>query len=88
VKPHLPKLDRRGSILLLSEVETLLGKRSDAIRGYVQQGLLPRPRQVGQAVYWLRAELDEALLAGAVAEKWPGPADADPAAVAMEVEAA
>lgn len=64
---------RRPGILLVSDVEDLLGRQAETLRTYVREGLLPRPRQCGSAVYWLEDELVDVLRAAPAAAKWTGP---------------
>jgi len=85
VKAHPPSHDHRESILLLPQVETMLGRGPKTLRIYVEQGLLPRPRQIGLSVFWLASEIEAAFLSAPLAERWMGPCTA---VQPMEVEAA
>ena len=65
--------ERRESVLTLTDVEALLGVHADTLRAYVGKGELPRPRQVGRVIFWIRSELDAYLVSAPLARKWPGP---------------
>lgn len=79
---------RQGSILLLSDVETLLGTTSTTLRSYVSKGWLPRPRRLGKAIFWRRDELEACLVGAPVATSWTGLAADESPAPQEEVEAA
>jgi predicted DNA-binding transcriptional regulator AlpA len=59
-------------ILLLGDIERLLGLTRPTLQSYVLDGRLPRPRKLGQVVYWLTDELQTALDAAPHAPAWPG----------------
>lgn len=68
-----PTDGRRGRILLLSDVESLLARSAQTLRSDVARGRLPRPRQLGATVFWLAEDLLGALAACPPANRWPGP---------------
>lgn len=67
--------ERRESVLTLTDVESLLGVHADTLRTYVSKGELPRPRQIGRVLFWVRSEIEAYLAAAPVAVKWPGPGE-------------
>lgn len=79
---------RLSRILLLADVETLLGRSAETLRDYVRRGALPRPRRIGKALYWLRCDIERALELAGPAATWPGPDDIDGAKEGEEAEAA
>lgn len=64
-------LTQRDSILLLPQVETLLGVTRKTLLLYVGEGRIPQPRRLGKAVYWVREELERALTDAPRDERWP-----------------
>jgi predicted DNA-binding transcriptional regulator AlpA len=72
-------LTRQASIVLLPDVEALLGVNADTLRKYVREGRLPRPRQLCKVLFWHRAELEERLAAATFAPKWVGPEEVEAA---------
>lgn len=72
MQTHYP-VPTGSPIVLLPDVERLLGRKQASLREDVERGLLPRPRGLGKTIFWLSGELLPALEALPHADKWPGP---------------